>query len=79
MSSFSLHQDQRDDFKDSSVFRRRSRSKEYGIKDEFSWNSYPSEIEFTRDMERLAQSIIPYSQVKAEVKGHIEELRNRIE
>ncbi len=52
---------------------------EYGIKDEFSWNSYPSEREYTGDMERLALNIVPYSQVKTEVKSHIEDLRNRIE
>ncbi len=49
----------------------------YAIKDEFSWDSYPTEREYTEDMERLASNIIPYSQVKAEVKSHIEELRKK--
>ncbi len=53
--------------------------KEYGLKDEFSWDSYPSEREYTGDMERLIPHLIPYSQVEAEVKNHIEELRKAFE
>ncbi len=50
----------------------------YGLQDEFFWDSYPSEEEYTGDMERLTLNVIPYSQVKAEVKCCIDELREKI-
>jgi len=51
---------------------------EYGLQDDFSWDSYPSKEVYEEDMERLVPNVIPYSQVKREVKNRIEELRENI-
>ncbi len=53
-------------------------SEEYGLKDNFSWDSYPTKEEYTGDMERLVPNLVPYSQVKAEVKSKIDGLREEI-
>ncbi|MEF8835852.1 MAG: nucleotidyl transferase AbiEii/AbiGii toxin family protein, partial [Candidatus Thermoplasmatota archaeon] len=51
---------------------------EYGLQDEFSFDSYPSEEEYNEDMERLIPQLVPYSQVKTEVKDHIEGLKEKV-
>lgn len=47
------------------------------LKDEFSWESYPSEDEYNRDMEKLVPRVIPYTQVKKEVKKQIDNLKEK--
>lgn len=51
---------------------------EYGIQDDFSWDSYPSKDEYIEDMERLVPKVVPYSQVMSEVKSQVEDLRELI-
>ncbi len=48
-----------------------------GIKNEFSWNSYPSKEQYDRDMEKLVPQVIPYRQVKNKVEKHIKRLREK--
>lgn len=47
------------------------------LKNEFSWESYPSEDEYNRDMEKLVPRVIPYTQVKKEVKKQIDNLKEK--
>lgn len=47
------------------------------LKYEFSWDSYPSEEEYNRDMEKLVPQVIPYKRVKNEVEKDIEILKKR--
>ncbi|MFP4050681.1 MAG: nucleotidyl transferase AbiEii/AbiGii toxin family protein [Thermoplasmata archaeon] len=47
------------------------------LKNEFSWNSYPTKEEYLRDMERLVPVVKPYSQVVEEVKRLIERLKSK--
>jgi len=42
------------------------------LKEELSWNSYPQKEEYKRDMEKLVPNIVPYEQVKKEVKEHVD-------
>ncbi|MFW5946752.1 MAG: hypothetical protein ACOCTN_07795, partial [Candidatus Natronoplasma sp.] len=51
---------------------------EYDLQDEFSWDSYPSEKEYNEDMERLIPQLVPYSQVKTEVKDYIQGLKEKV-
>ncbi|MFW5907961.1 MAG: nucleotidyl transferase AbiEii/AbiGii toxin family protein, partial [Candidatus Natronoplasma sp.] len=64
----------------SQLFERKLKKllEEYGLKDEFSWDSYPSKEEYTEDMERLVPQVVPYSQVKTEVKNRIEDLKEKV-
>ncbi|MGM0405148.1 MAG: nucleotidyl transferase AbiEii/AbiGii toxin family protein [Thermoplasmatota archaeon] len=64
----------------SDLFERKLETllEEYGLKDDFSWNSYPSEEEYMGDMERLVPTVVPYSQVKNEVKGQIDGLKEEV-
>ncbi|MFW5904423.1 MAG: nucleotidyl transferase AbiEii/AbiGii toxin family protein, partial [Candidatus Saliniplasma sp.] len=62
------------------LFERKLRKllDEYGIRDDFSWDSYPSKEEYTEDMKRLVPNVIPYSQVKTEVEDRLEELKEKV-
>jgi len=51
---------------------------EYGLQNKFSWDSYPSKEEYTEDMERLVPQLVPYSQVKKEVKDGLEDLKEKV-
>ena len=52
--------------------------KGYGLKDDFSWDSYPSEEEYKGDMERLVPNVVSYSQVISEVKSQVDKLRKEV-
>ena len=46
--------------------------KEGILKEDLSWNSYPQKEEYERDMEKLVPNIVPYDQLKKEVKEHVD-------
>lgn len=48
---------------------------ESDLRDDFSWDSFPSKEEYLRDMEKLIPRVVPYSQVIEDVKTKIDELR----
>ena len=65
---------------DPDLFERKLTTlKEEGVlKEEFKWDSYPSEKEYQRDLKRLVSVLVPYSQVIEEVKDEVEDLRKEI-